>query len=157
MLFQRFDRLLLLAKGGKTVYFGEVGQGAKALMDYFVRNGGSSCPPGRNPAEHMLEVIGAARGAQATDIDWPAVWRNSPEYLAVRSELAKLRELANNLSPVSDPGDKSSYAEFAAPFSEQLTHVGRRVFQQYWRTPSYVYSKALLTIGSVSICSPAYS
>ncbi|KAJ5858866.1 hypothetical protein N7534_004143 [Penicillium rubens] len=148
MLFQRFDRLLLLAKGGKTVYFGEVGQGAKALMDYFVRNGGSSCPPGRNPAEHMLEVIGAARGAQATDIDWPAVWRNSPEYLAVRSELAKLRELANNLSPVSDPGDKSSYAEFAAPFSEQLTHVGRRVFQQYWRTPSYVYSKALLTIGS---------
>lgn len=40
MLFQRFDRLLLLAKGGRTVYFGEIGENAKTLMDYFVRNGG---------------------------------------------------------------------------------------------------------------------
>ncbi|KAL6230685.1 hypothetical protein BDW75DRAFT_221990 [Aspergillus navahoensis] len=146
MLFQRFDRLLLLAKGGKTVYFGEVGQGARTLMDYFVHNGGSACPPGANPAEHMLEVIGAAPGAQ-TDIDWPAVWRGSAEYQQVRSELAKLRELVNHPSPVSDPNDKSSYAEFAAPFSEQLLQVSRRVFQQYWRSPSYIYSKALLTVG----------
>lgn len=149
MLFQRFDRLLLLAKGGKTVYFGEVGQGAGTLMDYFVRNGGSACPPGANPAEHMLEVIGAAPGAQ-TEIDWPAVWRSSAEYQEVLSELAKLRELANKPSAISDPNDKSSYAEFAAPFSEQLFQVGRRVFQQYWRSPSYIYSKVLLTVGCVS-------
>ncbi|KAL2815261.1 ABC multidrug transporter [Aspergillus cavernicola] len=146
MLFQRFDRLLLLAKGGKTVYFGEVGPGSRTLMNYFVRNGGSACPPGNNPAEHMLEVIGAAPGAQ-TEIDWPAVWRNSSEYQGVRRELAGLRELANQPSPVSDPNDKSSYAEFAAPFSEQLVQVGRRVFQQYWRSPSYIYSKVLLTVG----------
>ncbi|KAL3457147.1 ABC-2 type transporter-domain-containing protein [Aspergillus heterothallicus] len=146
MLFQRFDRLLLLAKGGRTVYFGEVGTGAETLMDYFVRNGGTPCPEGANPAEHMLEVIGAAPGAQ-TDIDWPAVWRKSPEYEHVRSHLATLRELANRPSAVSDPNDKSSYAEFAAPMSEQLLQVGRRVFQQYWRSPSYIYSKALLTVG----------
>ncbi|KAL5333991.1 ABC-2 type transporter-domain-containing protein [Aspergillus crustosus] len=146
MLFQRFDRLLLLAKGGKTVYFGEVGQGAKTLMDYFVHNGGPACPPGNNPAEHMLEVIGAAPGAQ-TDIDWPAVWRSSAEYQGVRNELAKLRELSNQPSAISDPNDKSSYSEFAAPFFEQLVQVGRRVFQQYWRSPSYIYSKALLSVG----------
>jgi predicted ATPase len=34
-LFQRFDRLLLLAKGGRTVYFGEVGRGSSTLIDYF--------------------------------------------------------------------------------------------------------------------------
>ncbi|RAH69716.1 putative ABC multidrug transporter [Aspergillus aculeatinus CBS 121060] len=146
MLFQRFDRLLLLAKGGKTVYFGEVGEGSQVLMDYFVRNGGSACPPGANPAEHMLEVIGAAPGAQ-TEIDWPAVWRNSPEYQDVQNELAKLRELASKPSPLSDPNDKSSYAEFAAPFFEQLIQVARRVFQQYWRSPSYIYSKMVLTVG----------
>ncbi|KAL4902000.1 hypothetical protein BDW74DRAFT_66603 [Aspergillus multicolor] len=147
MLFQRFDRLLLLASEGKTVYFGEVGQGASTLMDYFVRNGGSPCPPGANPAEHMLEVIGAAPGAHS-DIDWPEVWRSSAEYQEVRGELAQLRELANQPSPVSDPNDKSSYAEFAAPFSDQLVQVGRRVFQQYWRDPSYIWSKVLLTVGS---------
>lgn len=37
MLFQRFDRLLLLAKGGKTVFFGEVGQNSATLLDYFHR------------------------------------------------------------------------------------------------------------------------
>lgn len=58
MLFQRFDRLLLLAKGGKTVYFGEVGRNSNVLIDYFVRNGGSPCPPGANPAEWMLEWYG---------------------------------------------------------------------------------------------------
>jgi ABC-type multidrug transport system ATPase subunit len=150
MLFQRFDRLLLLAKGGKTVYFGEVGQGATTLMDYFVRNGGPACPPGANPAEHMLDVIGAAPGAQ-TDIDWPTVWRQSSEYQDVQKELAKLRELVNQPSPVSDLSDQASYSEFAAPFVQQLFLVSLRVFQQYWRNPSYIWSKALLTIGCVRL------
>jgi ATP-binding cassette subfamily G (WHITE) protein 2 (PDR) len=148
MLFQRFDRLLLLAEGGKTVYFGEIGSGSRTLMDYFVRNGGTPCPKGANPAEHMLEVIGAAPGAH-TDIDWPAVWRNSPEYQQVRRELSRLRQLVNQPSSVHSD-DPSSYSEFAASFPAQLGQVGRRVFQQYWRTPSYIYSKAILTVGSVS-------
>lgn len=53
MLFQRFDRLLLLAKGGRTVYFGDIGQNANILIDYFRRNGGPECPLGTNPAEYM--------------------------------------------------------------------------------------------------------
>ncbi|KAB8214102.1 ABC-2 type transporter-domain-containing protein [Aspergillus novoparasiticus] len=146
MLFQRFDRLLLLAKGGKTVYFGDIGRESRILMDYFTRNGGPALPPGSNPAEHMLEVIGAAPGARS-EIDWPAVWRNSPEYQNVRHELSNLRALATQPSPVSDTNDKSSYAEFAAPFATQFVQVGLRVFQQYWRTPAYIYSKVLLTIG----------
>ena len=149
MLFQRFDRLLLLAKGGKTVYFGDIGRESRILMDYFTRNGGPALPPGSNPAEHMLEVIGAAPGAKS-EIDWPAVWRNSPEYQNVRHELSNLRALANQPSALSDTNDKSSYAEFAAPFATQFVQVGLRVFQQYWRTPAYIYSKVLLTIGCVS-------
>src|ERR1700753_2392477 len=39
MLFQRFDRLLFLAKGGKTVYFGDIGQNSKTMTAYFERNG----------------------------------------------------------------------------------------------------------------------
>ncbi|KAF2018873.1 ABC multidrug transporter [Aaosphaeria arxii CBS 175.79] len=146
MLFQRFDRLLLLAKGGRTVYFGEIGRDSQILMDYFVRNGGPACPDGANPAEHMLNVIGAAPGAH-TDIDWPTVWRSSNEYQSVQTELGRLRNLANQPSPVAD-SDASKYQEFAAPFLTQLTAVGMRVFQQYWRTPSYIYSRLLLCVGS---------
>lgn len=148
ILFQRFDRLLLLAKGGRTVYFGEIGRNSQTLLDYFSGNGGPSCPPGANPAEHMLEVIGAASGAH-TDIDWPAVWRESKEYQEVRAELSRLRELVNQPSAVMD-SDASEHSEFAAPLRTQLFEVGKRVAQQYWRTPSYIYSKALLTVGGVS-------
>ena len=47
--FQVFDRLLLLQKGGKTVYFGGLGLNATTLIDYFERNGSRSCTYGENP------------------------------------------------------------------------------------------------------------
>ena len=149
MLFQRFDRLLLLAKGGRTVYFGDIGQGSRVLVDYFVRNGAPGLPQGANPAEYMLEVIGAAPGAQ-TDVDWPAVWQGSPECQNVQAELQRLA--ASPAAHASQPSDdKATHAEFAAPFTLQFREVIRRVFQQYYRSPSYIYSKAFLSIGAVSL------
>ncbi|KAH7142903.1 ABC-2 type transporter-domain-containing protein [Dactylonectria estremocensis] len=151
MLFQRFNRLLLLAKGGKTVYFGEVGANSTTLMNYFVRNGGPALPEGVNPAEHMLAVIGAAPGAQ-TDIDWPAVWRSSPEYQSVQSELSKLssseKATASAVEEASSRKNSSEYNEFAATFLVQVREVTKRVFQQYWRSPAYIFSKFVLSAGA---------
>lgn len=150
MLFQRFDRLLLLAKGGRTVYFGEVGANSATLMDYFVRNGGPPLPQGTNPAEHMLAVIGAAPGA-SSDIDWPTVWKSSPEYQITQDELANLSSGATAAAADSRASDDpSNYNEFAAPLSKQVFEVTQRVFQQYWRSPNYLYSKFLLSAGAVS-------
>lgn len=151
MLFQRFDRLLFLATGGRTVYFGPIGESSKTLTGYFERNGAHRCPPDANPAEWMLEVIGAAPGSH-TEIDWVETWRNSPEFKGVRAELEHLKHERARLAPViSNKTDKASYREFAAPFWEQLVEVQKRVFQQYWRTPSYIYSKISLCVASVSI------
>jgi ATP-binding cassette subfamily G (WHITE) protein 2 (PDR) len=143
LLFQRFDRILLLAKGGRTVYFGDIGRDSHVLLDYFARNGAPACLAGTNPAEYMLEAIGAAPGAE-TSIDWPAVWKASTEYANVQDELARLRGLANAPSPTTESSE-SSQQSFAAPFSTQLGAVALRCAQQYWRTPSYIYSKAVLT------------
>lgn len=143
MLFQRFDRLLFLAKGGKTVYFGDIGENSKTMTSYFERNSGVPCPEEANPAEWMLEVIGAAPGS-SSDVDWHQAWRDSPEYAGVQGELQRLKSDVKESTPVSnDPG---SYREFAAPFAQQLVQVTHRVFQQYWRTPSYIYSKAALCV-----------
>lgn len=148
MLFQRFDRLLFLAKGGRTVYFGEVGENSNTLTNYFEQNGAHKCPPAANPAEWMLEVIGAAPGSH-TDIDWHETWRNSKEYQEVHRELDYLRdEGPKQASNTDKANDKLSYREFAAPFGLQLWEVTKRVFEQYWRTPSYIYSKAALCFGS---------
>lgn len=155
MLFQRFDRLLFLAKGGKTVYFGEIGDNSKIMTSYFERNGGHPCPDDANPAEWMLEVIGAAPGS-TTDIDWFNTWRESPEYQEVQREMEAIktekiaqREAAGVVNDNKDPGE---YREFAASFMSQLRENVYRVFQQYWRTPIYIYSKTLLvTLSSLFI------
>ncbi|WWC86557.1 uncharacterized protein L201_001434 [Kwoniella dendrophila CBS 6074] len=149
ILFENFDRLLFLAKGGKTVYFGEVGKGSHILIDYFVKNGAPECPPGENPAEWMLAAIGAAPGSH-TNVDWHQAWLDSPERIEVRAELDRMkaerppaRDQSNN-----SKADKSAYAEFAASFGTQFFVVLKRVFEQYWRTPSYIYSKLFLAVSS---------
>ncbi|KAJ5461184.1 uncharacterized protein N7458_002736 [Penicillium daleae] len=149
MLFQRFDRLLLLASGGRTVYFGDIGKNSKHMISYFERMGAPPCPPGANPAEWMLEAIGAVPGS-ASKIDWHAAWRESSEFQAVQNEL---QQLQTNRRGAQDPVEThESLTEFAAPFGLQLSEVTHRVFQQYWRTPSYIYSKAsLVTLVSAFI------
>ena len=149
LLFQRFDRLLLLENGGRTVYFGEIGDNSSTVINYFEKNGGNTCPEEANPAEWMLEVIGAAPGSY-TDKDWQAVWRNSPEYRNVQQELARLEHSRDGQKiHNADAEEELARREFAAPFREQLWQVTRRVFSQYWYSPSYIYSKALLCVGSV--------
>jgi hypothetical protein len=94
----------------------------------------------------MLETIGAAPGVKS-DIDWPSVWRSSDEYRIVQAELQRLKERSRS---GDRPVDESDYAEFAASFTDQLRYATQRTFQQYWRSPAYINSKALLTIGAVS-------
>ncbi|KAK4946495.1 Multidrug resistance protein [Elasticomyces elasticus] len=72
MLFQGFDRLLFLAKGGRPDYRGEVGKNSYMLTQYFERNGASPCPAGANSDEWMLEAISAALGSYS-NVDWPEV------------------------------------------------------------------------------------
>lgn len=48
ILFQQFDRLLFLAKGGRTVYFGDIGRNSKTLLDYFEGNGARPCDAAEN-------------------------------------------------------------------------------------------------------------
>lgn len=86
---QVFDRLLLLRKGGQTVYFGDIGHNATKLIHYFEHNGSRPCGPIENPcvsiysqiiprlilnlekisAEFMLDVIGAGATA-SSEQDW---------------------------------------------------------------------------------------
>jgi hypothetical protein len=94
----------------------------------------------------MLDVIGAAPGSQNT-IDWPQIWRESPEKAKIKMQLAEMKEELSS-KPVNETPD--SLKQFAAPANDQFYIVTKRVFEQYWRTPSYLYSKTLLCTGSVS-------
>ncbi|KAF8189914.1 ABC-2 type transporter-domain-containing protein [Mycena galopus ATCC 62051] len=153
ILMQEFDRLVSvvrpkdLAPGGKTVYFGEIGENSKVLTGYFEKYGAAPCPPDANPAEWMLEVIGAARGSKSIQ-DWPEVWKASEERTQIRREFD---QMVAELSQIEDAGDSAAgYELFAMPFSTQFRECFKRVWVQYWRTPSYIYSKLIL-VGSCSL------
>ncbi|CAK7562606.1 MAG: hypothetical protein SEPTF4163_000454 [Sporothrix epigloea] len=147
LLFQTFDRLLFLAKGGCTVYFGDIGPHSKTLLDYFARFGARPCREMENPAEYILEMVS---GNGATDIDWVESWNGSPERAEVLAELDRLYRLADR----PDESDQNNHAvnskdmerEFALPFYLQFRHVATRAFQQYYRQPEYIYSKFVLGI-----------
>ncbi|GCB22646.1 ABC transporter CDR4 [Aspergillus awamori] len=138
VLFQQFDRLLFLARGGKTVYFGPVGENSRTLLDYFEANGAPRpCGEDENPAEYMLEMVN--KGSNAKGENWFDVWKQSNESRDVQAEIDRIH--AEKQGAPVDEDTEWSHAEFAMPFWFQLYQVTYRVFQQYWRMPSYVLAK----------------
>ena len=146
ILFQEFDRLLFLAKGGKTVYFGNIGTNSRTLLDYFESHGARKCDDEENPAEYMLEIVN--NGANDQGQDWHSVWNSSNEREGVAAEIDRIHAEKINEKPAGQEEDASSHAEFAMPFGAQLSVVTKRVFQQYWRMPNYILAKFMLGVAA---------
>ncbi|EPY49857.1 hypothetical protein SPOG_03329 [Schizosaccharomyces cryophilus OY26] len=142
VLFDQFDRLLLLQKGGKTVYFGDIGDHSKTLLEYFANHGATPCPPDANPAEYILDVIGAGATAK-TDRDWHEVWNNSEERKHTTEELDRIESSKANSKREVKKEDTHTYA---MPLWFQIKFVLTRNFHSYWREPSLLMSKMFLNI-----------
>ncbi|KAF8497411.1 ABC-2 type transporter-domain-containing protein [Russula emetica] len=140
-LFQEFDKLLLLRKGGQTVYFGDIGQNATTLLNYFQSNGGKTCPPEANPAEYILEVIGAGATA-TTSIDWHSAWKNSTEAKEVDEELETLLQDGRKRHAV----DIAQHSEFSTPWLYQMKTLWEREAIRHWRDPTYMLAKLALNV-----------
>ncbi|KAF1849694.1 pleiotropic drug resistance protein, ABC superfamily [Cucurbitaria berberidis CBS 394.84] len=151
-LFQIFDRLLLLDQSGRMLYFGDIGPESSTLIEYFEQNGAAACGSGQNPAEWVLDVTGHADKTETVqtgpDKDWCNIWACSSERKAV---LHHLKEFQGTSIDVAGPQHGSRKAEYAASFPRQLRLVVKRVFQEYWRNPMYLYSKGALCAG-VTLC-----
>lgn len=89
-------------------------------------------------------MVGAGPSGKTTK-DWHEVWKNSDEAQEVQKELARIKDEMGKEKAEESAG---SHSEFAMPFTAQLYEVTVRVFQQYWRTPGYIYSKILLGVAS---------
>lgn len=92
----------------------------------------------------MLEVTGSGPSSEKAQ-DWSGVWNSSEEREAVRHDLARMKEDFGQQPPsATATSDSDALRAFAATFGTQIWVVQKRVFQQYWRTPSYLFSKLCL-------------
>ncbi|KAJ3541172.1 hypothetical protein NM208_g4732 [Fusarium decemcellulare] len=137
-IFSQFDTLLLLTKGGKTVYFGDIGEGAATIKDYFGRYG-AACPLEANPAEHMIDVVS---GELSGGKDWHQIWVNSPEYKKTMATLDDLIKATSSKPPATtDDGH-----EFAASMVTQTKVVTKRMNMALYRNTEYVMNKIMLHV-----------
>ncbi len=135
LLFETFDRLLLLERGGKTVYFGPIGKDGRHLIEYFGQRG-AHCPDGTNPAEYMLDAIGAGSQPRVGNKDWADHYLESDLHQDNLRQIKEIDEAGRN-KPVS----KDRQTEYAATYATQFRVVLKRAMLSTWRQPAYQFTR----------------
>ena len=139
-LFAQFDTLLLLARGGKTVYFGDIGDNGATIKQYFGQYG-AHCPVAANPAEFMIDVV--TGGIESVKhMDWHQVWLESREHQVMMEELDRMISDAAS-KPVGTVDDGF---EFSMPLWEQIKIVTHRMNVALYRNTNYINNKFSLHI-----------
>ncbi|AQZ16916.1 hypothetical protein BZL39_K05110 [Zygosaccharomyces parabailii] len=141
-LFESFDRLLLLRRGGQTVYFGDIGENSSCVLSYFERNGARHCEQKENPAEYILEAIGAGATA-AVDRNWHDIWKNSEECVQVNQ---KVIDWINELASRPRGDEDANPRKYATSYMYQFRYVMDRTSIMFWRDWNYLLSKMLLQV-----------
>ncbi|KAF7679880.1 abc drug exporter [Alternaria burnsii] len=142
VLFEHFDQLLLLKSGGRTVYFGDLGHDSQNLIEYLQNNGAEKIGPKTNPAEYMLEAIGAGNPDYKGQ-DWGDVWEKSPENEKLGKEIQEIIASRRDASKNDEARDDR---EYAMPYIQQWLTVVKRSFVAIWRDPPYVSGMVMLHI-----------
>ncbi|OAA35191.1 opaque-specific ABC transporter CDR3 [Metarhizium rileyi] len=143
-IFQMFDRLLLLGPKGQTLYFGDIGLHSTTLIDYFEQNGAPRYQMTlANPAEWMLDVT-----SRSNDVDgWTTKHNNSEQRREMLRYQAELLEIGDDCPKRVPDKAKQHDREYAVSYAQQLRLVTMQVFREYWRDPTYMYSKYALCTG----------
>uniref|UniRef100_A0A0E0EC82 ABC transporter domain-containing protein n=1 Tax=Oryza meridionalis TaxID=40149 RepID=A0A0E0EC82_9ORYZ len=139
-IFESFDELLLLKRGGRVIYAGQLGLHSQILVEYFEAIPGvPKITEGYNPATWMLEVSSSLAEARL-DIDFAEVYANSALY---RSN----QELIKQLS-VPPPGfqDLSFPTKYSQNFLNQCVANTWKQFQSYWKDPPYNAMRYVMTL-----------
>jgi ABC-type multidrug transport system ATPase subunit/ABC-type multidrug transport system permease subunit len=143
ILFEHFDHLLLLVRGGHTAYYGEIGKDGRTMIDYFEKNGGPKCSPNANPAEYILECVGAGTAGKAK-ADWAEIWKKSPEAKILDEELQEIHNHA-------DQHPSRPALTYASSFGTQLYWVHNRMALSYWRSPDYNFGRFVTIMATALI------
>lgn len=139
-IFEAFDELLLLKRGGRVIYAGQLGVQSRVLVEYFEAIPGvPKITEGYNPATWMLEVSSPLAEARL-DVDFAEIYANSALY---RHNQELIKELS-----IPPPGyqDLSFPTKYAQNFLNQCMANTWKQFRSYWKNPPYNAMRYLMTI-----------
>ncbi|XP_040370209.1 pleiotropic drug resistance protein 3 isoform X2 [Rosa chinensis] len=141
-IFEAFDELLLMKRGGQVIYCGELGQDSSKLIQYF--EGISGVPKIKdnyNPATWMLEVTSPSAEAKLA-IDFAQLYRES-------DLCQKNNDLVRELSfPVEGSKELNFPTRFPQNGWEQFKACLWKRHLSYWRNPKYNLGRLLITAAS---------
>lgn len=138
-IFDAFDELLLLKRGGEEIYFGPLGRHCAHLIKYFEDiNGVNKIKDGYNPATWMLEVTSGAQES-ALGVNFAEIYKNSELY-------KRNKELISEHSqPVPGSCDIHFRTQYSQSFWTQCMACLWKQYWSYWRNPQYTAVRFLFT------------
>ncbi|CAN8312242.1 unnamed protein product [Cochlearia groenlandica] len=139
-IFEAFDELLLMKRGGHVIYSGPLGLNSHKIVEYFEAIPGvPKIPEKYNPATWMLEVSSLAAELKL-EVDFAELYKSS-------SLCQRNKEMVQELS-VPPPGATDLY--FATQFSQNLWGQYKsclwKQWWTYWRSPDYNVVRFIFTL-----------
>ncbi|KAL7543144.1 hypothetical protein ACHAXR_013435 [Thalassiosira sp. AJA248-18] len=131
-IFNSFDSLLLLKRGGETVFFGDLGNESYNLIEY-LESYPATAPikGGENPATWMLTAIGAGSAGSDDQFDYAHAYSHS---ILATDCIEKIDTMNAN----STEDDKITFtSKYAVSKKTQSVEVYKRLSTIYWRCPGY--------------------
>ncbi|KAG2241799.1 hypothetical protein Bca52824_096361 [Brassica carinata] len=130
-IFEAFDELVLLKRGGRMIYTGPLGQHSSHVIQYFESIPGvAKIKDNYNPATWMLEVTSQSVEIEL-NMDFAKIYKESALYKS-NSELAQ--ELSK---PDTGSSDLHFERTFAQSWWEQFKSCLWKMSLSYWRSPAY--------------------
>ncbi|XP_010519283.1 PREDICTED: ABC transporter G family member 39-like [Tarenaya hassleriana] len=139
-IFEAFDELLLMKRGGQVIYAGSLGRHSNKLIEYFEAVPGvPEIKDGYNPATWMLDVSTPSMETQL-GVDFAEIYANSSLY-------QRNQELIKEIStPRRGSDDLYFPTKYSQSFSTQCKACFWKQFNSYWRNPQYNAIRFLMTV-----------
>ncbi|KAK9847754.1 hypothetical protein MYU51_018257 [Penicillium brevicompactum] len=141
-LLSTFDELYLLTRGGHVVYDGPLGVDCQKAVAHFAPHA-RPCREGENPAEYLLEVIGAGTRSDV-QTDWVDIWKQSCDSKSGNQDA----HAPSEADGMAVGGPQTTVSLYAAPYHYQLLVLLKRTWLYYWREPDYARAKLWLNAGN---------
>nr|XP_027186672.1 ABC transporter G family member 39-like isoform X1 [Cicer arietinum] len=139
-LFEHFDELLLMKRGGQVIYEGPLGQNSEKLIEYFEAiKGIPKIEDGYNPASWMLDITSLVVESQL-NIDFAELYIKSGLYQRNQELIKELSTPALGIKDLYFPSKCSQ------SFVTQCYACLWKQYLSYWRNPQYNANRFFMTI-----------